>query len=436
LHFLAAELFSLQGGNADFAGAPDFYLFFSCFEWLQLGFWVLACGITAQVAFCFIKPTRDLSQSSWVWGVHGAGLLGVFLLCLPYVSSTGLLGFSTSTVVAWIALSPAVILATAGFKQMNVLRFFFAAVVMVALVAISIRSSNVFQVMVFPVLITLLFLVGRRRFKFSIPWLIGLALALLVVALFVRVLGPYVYVFLSAGNPSGTSNEPDFWLFAALLLISAVGLALRLKNTRSTWLWAWAASSIFGVLVSMVFLTVRFGSTPNDPDYLVSKTLFAGVAFVIPFAAAALVAFVALAAGRVSTRAVKASVVAFPLAVLLLIRPDLAWSQVFTAWSGEGHPMTWYSAAFSRGLPEGAYAFSLKNRDAAWLAGLSFEAYSLPTLTYDQVITPNPEPGLCEFIEKHDVRVMVTDGFELQGALTDCPAAAGVSYIVPPRQAG
>ena len=32
LHFLAAELFSVQGGNADFAGAPDFYLFFSRFE--------------------------------------------------------------------------------------------------------------------------------------------------------------------------------------------------------------------------------------------------------------------------------------------------------------------------------------------------------------------------------------------------------------------
>ena len=436
LHFLAAELFSLQGGSANFIDAADFYLFFSRFEWLQIGIWVLVSGVTAQVAFSMLRATKELSSTSWAWGITGAALLGILLLALPYVSSTGLLGFSTSVSVAWIALTPAVLLTVSGLKSKNALKYFFLAVVMVALVGISIRSSNAFQVLVFPTLVAIFYMMQRRRVRFSITTFIALLVIALVVGLFVRVLGPYVYVFLSAGNPSGTSKEPDFWLFSALLLIAGVGLSLRVRSTRANWLWAWAVASVFGVLISMVFLTLRFGSTPNDPDYLVSKTLFAGVAFIIPFAAAALIACVALAAGRISSRAVKVSVVAVPVAALLFIRPDSAWTQVLTAWAGEGHPMTWYSAAFSRGLPDQAYAFSLKNRDASWLAGLSFEAYSLPALTYDQVIAPNPEPGLCEFIDKNDVRVMVTDGFELQGALTDCPAAAGVSYIVPPRQAG
>ena len=435
LHFLAAELFSLQGGSANFVDGAEFYLFFSRFEWFQLALWVLVSGVTAQVAFSMLRPTKDLSRSSWSWGISGAALLGIFLLALPYVSSTGLLGFATSVSVAWIALTPAVLLVTAGLKSKSALQYFFIAVVMVALVGISIRSSNALQVLVFPILAAFLYAIKRRRIRFSATTLFILVVIGLVVGLFLRVLGPYVYVFLSAGNPSGTSKEPDFWLFAAMLLIAGLGLALRSGSKRANWLWAWALASVFGVLVSMVFLTLRFGSTPNDPDYLVSKTLFAGVAFLIPFAAAALIACVAIAAGRISSRAVKVSVVALPIAAVLFMRPDSAWTQVFKAWAGEGHPMTWYSAAFSRGLPEQTYVFSLKNRDASWLAGLSFEAYSLPALTYDQVIAPNPEPGLCEFIDRNNVRVMVTDGFELQGALTDCPAAAGVSYIVPPRQA-
>jgi len=433
LHFLAAELFSVQGGGAGFKDAPEFYLFFARFEWIQLGIWVLVTGFAAQMIFLKTKASAKLNQNETEWGLRGSALMGVFLLALPFVSSTGLLGFSTSVTVAWMVLAPAVLLKLEAFKFQKLPALFVSATILVALVAISIRSSNALQVMTFPVLVLAFLLFQTKRPRWSLKLVLALFGILIVVGLFSRVLAPYLYVFISAGNPTGTSSEPSFWLLLALLLVSLLGFLLRAGGRGASWAWAWVWSSVFGVLVSMTFLTLRFGSTPNDPDYLVSKTLFAAVAFVLPVAAGALMAIVMLSLKNVSTGTIKFAAIAIPVAVLLLLRPDAAWAQVFSAWSGQGHPMTWYSAAFSKGLPESSFAFSMKNRDAAWLAGLSFEAYSKPVLTYDQVITPNPVPGLCDFIEKNQIKVMVTDGFELQGALTDCPAAAGVSYVVPPR---
>jgi len=439
LHFLVAELFSVQGGTASFADAANFYLFFSRFEWIQLGLWVLVTGITSQIVFALIRSTKRLSGNSWLWGMQGAALFGVFLLALPFVGSTGLLGFSTSVAIAWLVFTPSILLVSSGLKSRRAVQLFVGGLLVAALVIISIRSSNAFQVLVFPILLAAFWLTTRQKMRWS--WRTGLsvAVALILVALFVRVLGPYAYLFFSAGNPTGTSEEPDFWLFVALLLIAALGLILKARNSASTWFWAWGSATLFGVLAFMVFLTTRFGSTPNDPDYLVSRTLFAGVAFVLPFAAGSLMALVVTAVSAVSTRAVKIAAVVVPVALLLVLRPDAAWSQVFTAWSSQGHPMTWYSAPFSRGLPENAYAFSLKNRDATWLAALSREAYSLPTLTYDEIIRPDPisgawyEMSLCKFLEENEIKTLVTDGFELQGALTDCSAAAPVSYLVPPR---
>lgn len=435
LHFLAAELFSVDGGGAAFTDAPDFYLFFARFEWLQIGVWVLATAVAAQVIFRRTKAFEKLNSSERYWGESGAALLGIVLLALPFVSSTGLLGFSTSVAVAWMVLTPAVLLRIRDSNFRRVATLFVSAVVLVALVSISIRSSNAAQVLAFPLLLLAFSLLRIKLVTWSWRLVVLLLGAVVVLGLFVRVLAPYIYVFINAGNPTGTSDEPPFWLLLALLLLLLLGYLLRSSGRTTTWTWAWVWSSLFGVLASMTFLTLRFGSTPNDPDYLVSKTLFAAVAFVLPFAAGVLMAMVASALQRVSATAIKLGSVALPIAVLLLMRPDTAWAQVFTAWNGDGHPMTWYSAAFARGLPENAYAFSLRNRDAAWLAGLSFEAYSKPVLTYDQVITPNPVPGLCEFIERNQIKVMVTDGFELQGALTDCDAAVGVSYVVPPRLA-
>lgn len=433
LHFLAAELFSVQGGGASFSDAPEFYLFFARFEWIQLGIWVLVTGLAAQVIFLSIGSIKKMNQEVIRWGSHGSALLGVFLLALPFVSSTGLLGFSTSITVAWMVLAPVVILTLREIKFQKASRLFLLATVLVALVVISVRSSNVLQVMAFPLVVLPFALMGFRRPRLFWKTAAIVVGSLVIVGLFARVLAPYVYVFINAGNPSGTSSEPSFWLLSALTLVLVLGFLLRASGRAATWVWAWLWASLFGVLVSMTFLTGRFGSTPNDPDYLVSKTLFSAVAFVLPFAAGTLMAIAVLASHKVSIASVKIAAIALPAAVLLLMRPDAAWAQVFTALSGQGHPMTWYSAAFSKGLPENTFAFSLKNRDAAWLAGLSFEAYSKPVLTYDQVITPNPVPSLCEFIEKNEIKVMVTDGFELQGALTDCPAAVGVSYVVPPR---
>jgi hypothetical protein len=435
LHFLAAELFSVQGGGAGFRDAPEFYLFFARFEWLQIGVWVLATGLVAQMIFLKTKAATKLNQNETEWGLRGSALMGIFLLALPFVSSTGLLGFSTSVTVAWMVLAPAVLLKLEAPKFQKLPVLFLSATVLVALVAISIRSSNALQVLAFPVLALGFLLFRTKRPVWSWRSVLALTGVLILLGLFGRVLAPYLYVFISAGNPTGTSAEPSFWLLLALLLVSLLGYLLRTGGRGGSWAWAWVWSSVFGVLVSMTFLTLRFGSTPNDPDYLVSKTLFAAVAFVLPIAAGALMAIVMLSLKNVSTGTVKFAAIAIPVAVLLLMRPDAAWAQVFSAWNGQGHPMTWYSAAFSRGLPENSFAFSLKNRDAAWLAGLSFEAYSKPVLTYDQVISPNPVPGLCEFIEKNQIKVMVTDGFELQGALTDCPAAVGISYVVPPRLA-
>jgi hypothetical protein len=445
-HFLAAELFTVQGGGASFSDAADFYLFFSRFEWLQLGIWVLTTGIAAQAFFLCARPIGKKLQNVNMWGLHGAALLGIVLLALPFVSSTGLLGFSTSVAVAWVVLTPAVLFTLSDLKFRTAAKFFITAVLVAALVAISIRSSNALQVLVFPavalaIFISKTFFGATKRPKVSLRTIALSLIVLAVVALFARVLVPYIYVFASAGNPTGTSEEPSFWLLSALILILLLGFSLRANTRSANWMWSWVWASVFGLLFSMVFLTLRFGSTPNDPDYLVSKTLFAAVAFVLPFTAGLLMALVVSAAQKVSLRAVRVSVIVLPVAILLLMRPDSAWSQVFTAWNGGGHPMTWYSAPFAKGLPENAYAFSLSNRDAAWLASLSFEAYAKPTLAYDVLTRPDPvfgpwdQDSLCNFIERNDVKVMVTDGFGLQGALTDCPAASGVSYVVPPRGA-
>jgi hypothetical protein len=438
LHFLAAELFSVQGGSAKFIDAPDFYMFFYRFEWIQIGIWVLATGLVSQVAFLMMSSKVKLKPVAAKWAMGSAALTGVALLALPFVSSVSLLGFSTSLTVAWLVLAVPTVFLSLG-RSRGSLKILFLASVLTALVVVSIRTANLPQVLLFPLLMLIYWIRGYRKLQANWRSLAVLILASVVIIAFGRVVGPYALTFLSAGNPSGTSEEPSFWILTAMLLSILLGYWSRSKSQDQIWFWSWLWAGVFGLLAFLTFMVLRFGSPPNDPDYLASKTIFSIVAFILPIFAGLLAALVVVFIRNVKSIAFKTSMMILPLATLLFMNLDQAWRQAFDAWRGQGHPMTWFSAPFAAGLSENSYPVSLKNRDASWLAALSFEAYSQPTLPYDVLIRPDPvfgawyEEDICKFIEKNQIKVMVTDGFELQGALTDCPAAAGVSYVVPPR---